>query len=95
MSAFFLTDPDNQSDEDKSKYVKKPSGNKSIRYKEAVAVELTNFGVPKFTAELAVIDLRGTVIACMHKKHTPHEAAKILLTPIEKMYKTDGTWHYR
>lgn len=93
MNEFFLTDPGNQSDDVILK-TKKPSGNRSIRYKENVCAALQTLGIPKGTAEIAVIDMRGTVIACMHQKHTPYEAASLLLNPVTKMYHTDGKWHY-
>lgn len=93
MSLLFLTDPDNQSDDVKP-IVKKQTGNRSIRFKENVASALQTLGIPKGTAELAVIDMRGAVITAMHKKQTPVEAASALVASITRIYKTDGNWHY-
>lgn len=92
MSKLFLTDPDNQSDENRP--AKKPSGSASIRFKERVALELQILGVPKGAAEIAVIDLRSMYIPYYHKKASPAEAALNMLTRVTTLYKTDKVWHY-
>lgn len=92
MSQFFLTDPDNLSDDNRP--AKKPSGSASIRFKERVAVELQALGVPKGAAEVAVIDLRSMYIPYYHNKASPSEAALNMLVRVSTLYKTDKKWHY-
>jgi hypothetical protein len=92
MSKFFLTDPDNLSDDNPRPT--KPKGSASIRYKEAVAIELQRLGVPRETSEIAVIDFRILYLPFMHDKESPHLAATAMLPRVQQVYKTDGKWHY-
>lgn len=94
MSDFFLTNPDNQDDEDRNTVYVKPKGSASIRYKERVAVELQALGVGKFTSEVAVIDLRSMYIPFYHDRSPPSLAAESMLERVTQIYYRDKKWSY-
>lgn len=95
MSKLFLTDPDNQSDEDKSSQTRKLSGAAFWRWRNRVVEELQHMGMPQRAAEVAVIDLKNILIPCLHSKLTPHQTARMLFDKASTIYKdVDGTWHY-
>lgn len=95
MSEFFLTDPDNMSDEDNDK------SNSQYRmptfdFKEQVVSKLqTEWNVPLRTAQVAVIDLKKISYMCYHYKLNPRQTAEMMISEVERLYKyADGKWHY-
>ncbi len=93
MSKLFLTDPDNQSDEDNplSQY-RLPT----FDFKEKVVEKLMmEWKVPFRVAQVAVIDLKKISYMCYHYKLNPRQTAEMMISEVERLYKfEDGKWHY-
>ena len=93
MASLFLTDPDARTLEQLND--KKQSGNRFIRFKELVCLELQKLDVPLRAAEVAVIDDVGAIMkTCLIERIGPRATAELMYGPVEKIYKTDGKWHY-
>lgn len=89
-----ITDVENQNDADFEFSRKKRTGI-TTDYKECVEAALIKRGAPFRVAEVACIDLRGTVTLCFHNKLTPAQTAEMLWQQVEKIYKHEnGRWHY-
>jgi len=91
MSEFFLTDPDNLSDEEIEK--RKPT-NISFDYKERIREHLREAGVPLRVADCATIDLKYLINECFAYKLTPFQTARMMISEVERIYMTDDKWHY-
>lgn len=82
MSKQFLTNPESPP----TKNLPTPGGDAYFEFKEGVAAELTNFGVPTRTAEVAVIDHRPQLIKMFHKHKNPERAAVLLYDSVVSIY---------
>lgn len=93
MASLFLTDPDARTLEQIT--TKKESGNKFIRFKEAVCRELQLLGVGPRAAEVAVIDDYGGIMKqCLIERVGPRATAELMIGPMQNIYMTEGKWHY-
>ncbi len=91
MSKFFLTNPDDVSDELKNSKRRKVT----IDFKEQVSSQLQHLGVPFIVADLAVIDLGFLMKSCRINKLSPSQTADMLIGQVKERYTNeDGTWHY-
>ncbi len=91
MSKFFLTNPDDVSDELKESKRRKVT----VEFKEQVSAQLERIGVPFVVARVAVIDLGFLMKSCRINKLNPSQTADMLISQVKERYTNeDGTWHY-
>jgi hypothetical protein len=96
--SYFMTDPDNVSDELADKPKIKRRG-QFVRYCDRVVQELVHLGMPLRAAEVALIDMRHTAFVAYNDKEVPLTAAERIFNKAKDIYTDkdkDGnrTWHY-